>query len=96
MVENAPEETRPDPLETVKIESFEGIGEVTVGVGSNWHKMIFALVLLDNPNVNRYFLSEQLRLTDRITKTKIFPREGMALPGGEEYVEPLTEDKKEG
>ena len=94
MVDNAPEEVK--PVDTVRIESFDGVGEVIVGVGSNWHKLIFAFVLLDNPNVNQYFLAEQLKLSDRITKTKIFPREGMALPGGEVYAEPTTEDKKEG
>jgi hypothetical protein len=35
-------------------------------------------------------------MSDRITKTKIFPREGMALPDGETYKEPPMEDKKEG
>lgn len=96
-LENIPDEFQPpSPLETLKIETFEGIGEVTVGVGSNWHKLIFALVLLDNPNVNKYLLAEKLKLSDRITKTKIFPREGMALPDGKVYVEPITEEKKEG
>ena len=91
------DEVRPtDPLETVKIEHFEGVGDLTIGVGSNWHIIITALCLTNHPQANKFLLAQQLNLSDRITKTKIFPRDGMALPGGEVYHEPPMEDKKEG
>ena len=85
-----------EAADTTKIENFEGIGEITIGVGSNWHIIAVALCLLDHPQVNKFLLAQQLKLEDRITKTKIFPREGMALPGGEIYTEPTMDEKKEG
>ncbi len=96
-LENVPDELQsPNPLETLKIESFEGIGELTIGIGSDKHILTTAIVLLNNPQINKFLLVQQLKMSDRITKTKIFPREGMALPDGEVYHEPITEDKKEG
>lgn len=93
-LENIPDELqKPSPVETAKIENFEGIGEITIGVGSNWHIIAVALCLLNNPQINKYLLAQKLKLTDRITKTKIFPREGMALPGGEVY---QIDETKEG
>ena len=61
-------------------------------MGSNWNIIVTALCLQNHPQVNKFLLAQKLRLVDRITKTKIFTREGMALPNGETY----TEDKKEG
>jgi len=96
-LENAPDEMQPPkPLETVTIENFEGFGELTIGVGSANHIMMTALCLQNHPEVNRFLLLQKLKMSDRITKTKIFPREGMALPNGETYKEPPMEDKKEG
>ena len=86
----------PDPLETVKLENFEGIGEITIGVGSNAHMTFVALSLLNDPQVNKFLLAQKLKLEDRITKTKIFPRKNMALPNGEFYKEIIQEEKKEG
>jgi hypothetical protein len=95
-LENIPEEFQsPNPLETVTVENFEGIGEITIGVGNNWHILTAGLCLLNHPQVNKYLLAQKLKLSDRLTKTKIFPREGMALPDGEVYHEVFTEDKKE-
>jgi hypothetical protein len=49
------------------------------------------MALQDDPLVNSYFLAQKLKLSDRMTKTKIFPRDGMALPNGETYSEPQEE-----
>jgi len=95
-LENIPDEMQPpSPLETVIIDKIEPIGELTIGVGNNWHIMMTAMCILDSPNVNKFLLAQKLKMSDRITKTKIFPREGMALPNGETYKEPTTK-KKEG
>ena len=95
-LENIPNELQPkSPLETVKIEHFEGIGEITIGIGNNWHILVTALCIQNDPQVNRFLLLQKLKLSDRMTKTNIFPREGMALPNGETYKE-STQEKKEG
>lgn len=77
------------------IQNFEGIGELTVGgsaAGGDATRMLFnALAMLNNPLVNSYLLAQKLKLSDRMTKTRIFPREGMALPNGEIYIEPQVE-----
>ena len=83
------------PVDVAKIEEFEGFGELTIGAGSNWTIVITALCLLDDPQVNRFLLAQKLRLSDRITKTRVFPREGMALPNGEVYQEPKEEVEEE-
>ena len=80
--------TAPNALDTVRIEHFDGIGELTIGTGSNWHIIAVALCLLNSPEVNKFFLFQNLSLVDRMTKTKIFPRIGMALPNGVVYQEP--------
>jgi len=96
-LENIPNEMQPEsPLETVIIENFEGVGELTIGVGSTNQILATAVVLLNHPQVNKFLLAQKMKMSDRITKTKIFPREGMALPDGETYKEPPMEDKKEG
>jgi hypothetical protein len=77
----------------VKIEWFEGIGEITVGgTSSNWYLLLVALCIQNNPQLNKFLLLNKLKITDRITKTKIFPRKGMALPDGETYEEPEEEE----
>lgn len=89
-LENVPDNLQnPSPLDTLKIVNFEGIGDLTIGVGSNWHIIATALCLLNHPEINKFFLAQKLRLNDRITKTKVFPRNGMALPGGEVYEEQM-------
>ena len=96
-LENIPDEMQPkSPLETVIIENFEGVGELTIGVGSTNQILATALVLINHPQANKFLLGQKLKMSDRITKTKIFPRTGMALPDGEVYIEQLTDDKKEG
>lgn len=81
------------PADDVKIESFEGVGELTVGgSSSNWYLIIVALCLLNDPQVNKFMLANKLKVSDRITKTKVFPRNGMALPNGEVYEEPEEEE----
>jgi len=96
-LENIPDELQPpSPLETIIIENIEPFGELVMGVGSNWHIILTALCAIDNPNANKFLLGQKLKMSDRITKTQIFPRDGMALPDGEVYSEPTTQKKKEG
>jgi hypothetical protein len=83
------------PLDIAAVENFEGIGEITIGVGSNWHILTTALCLLNHPTVNSYLLAQKLKLSDRMTKTKIFPREGMALPNGQTYHAPDVAENTE-
>lgn len=95
-LENIPNSFQsPSPAEVIKIEHFEGIGDLTIGVGSNWQIIVTALCIQNHPQTNKFLLAQKLKLTDKMTKTQIFPREGMALPNGETYKEPMTE-KKEG
>jgi hypothetical protein len=82
-----------NPADAVKMEEFEGIGEITVGgASSNWYIIAVALCLLNDPQVNKFMLANQLKVTDKIAKTKIFPRENMALPNGEVYKAPEKEE----
>ena len=80
------------------VENFPGVGELTVGgtvAGGDTTRILFtALALADNPVVNQYLLANKLKLTDRMTGTQIFPREGMALPGGEVFSS--SDDTNEG
>ncbi|MBD3260645.1 MAG: hypothetical protein GF334_03040 [Candidatus Altiarchaeales archaeon] len=77
------------------VQYFEGIGELTVGgaaASGDVNRILFtSLAVLNNPTVNAYLLANKLKLSDRITKTKIFPRDGMPLPNGEVYQEPQEE-----
>ena len=77
------------------IQEFEGFGELTVGgsvASGDTSRVVFtALSMLNHPIVNSYFLAQKLKLSDRMTKTNIFPRDGMALPNGETYSEPQEE-----
>ncbi len=82
-----------NPADNMKIEEFEEFGEITVGgSSSNWYLLTTALCLLNDPQVNKFMLANKLKISDRITKTKIFPRNGMALPKGEVYEEPEKEE----
>ena len=67
--------------------NFEGIGEIMVSHGNATTALAVAMCLLNNPNVNKYFLASNLKLDDRLTGTRIFPREGMSLPEGETFNE---------
>jgi hypothetical protein len=69
------------------IKSYEGFGELVVGRSTDTKILIIALCMLDNPLVNQYLLDNKLRLSDRITKVVVFPREGMSLPDGIFYKE---------
>ncbi|KKN02511.1 hypothetical protein LCGC14_1116830 [marine sediment metagenome] len=77
------------------IQMFEGFGELTVGgsvSGGDSTRVVFtALAMLNDPMVNSYFLAQKLKLSDRMTKTKIFPRDGMALLNGKTFSEPQEE-----
>lgn len=77
------------------IQEFEGFGELTVGGsvsgGDTTRVVLTALAMLDHPTVNSYFLAQKLKMSDRMTKTIIFPREGMSLPNGETYSAPQVE-----
>jgi hypothetical protein len=82
-----------NPADAVTIVEFEGFGEITVGgTSSNWYLIAVALCLQDNPLVNKFLLANKLSIVDRMTKTKIFPRDGMALPNGEVYEAPAKEE----
>ncbi len=72
------------------------IGELIVGGGSADVKFVLtALSVLDNPDLNYFFMVNKLKLKDRLTGTQIFPRDGMALPNGEVYKtpEPTNEEQ---
>ncbi len=73
-----------------KIVRYPGIGELTVGGGRE--VLWVALCMLNDPLVNQYLLDNKLVLKDRMTKTSVFPREGMALPFGEVYEEEKEEE----
>lgn len=95
-LENIPDKLQDSsPVEMIKIEHFEGIGDLTIGVGSNWQILFTTLCIQNHPEANKFLLANKLKLADRMTKTPIFPRKGMALPNGETYKEPIQE-KKEG
>ncbi len=85
--------TKEDLIPTIQM--FEGFGELTVGgsvSGGDSTRVVFtALAMLNDPMVNSYFLATKLKLSDRMTKTPIFPRDGMALPNGETFSEPQEE-----
>ncbi len=85
--------TKEDSIPTIQM--FEGFGELTVGgsvSGGDSTRVVFtALAMLNDPMVNSYFLATKLKLSDRMTKTPIFPRDGMSLPNGETFSEPQEE-----
>ncbi len=82
-----------NPADDMKIEMFEGFGEIAVGgTSSNWYILMVAQCLDNQPLSNKFLLANKLKLVDRITKTRIFPRVGMALPDGEVYEEPEKEE----
>ena len=72
---------------------LEGIGKVSSPLpGDVVTLSLTALCVLNDPQVNKYFLASALGASDPITGTKLFPRAGMALPGGEVY---KADDKEE-
>lgn len=77
---------------TPVIRTYEGFGELVVG-SNDVNKVVFTcLCLLNHPQVNQFLLDSKLVLKDRITKTAIFPRDGMALSNGQTYVSPKIVD----
>lgn len=69
------------------------IGELTVGGTDRIERvLIAALANMNDPYVNEVLLAYKVRFSDRFTKTRIFPREGMSLPNGEVYSEPPKEE----
>ncbi len=74
-----------------KIKEYPGFGEITLGTSSYDRILFTAMCMSDNPQINQYFLDLQLNLMDNTTKTKIFPREGMSLPGDATYTENTNE-----
>lgn len=72
-----------------QIKEFEGIGELTVGgnigLGDTTRILFTALCLINDPHVNEFFLANKVNISDRITKTQIFPREGMLLEQNKTY-----------
>ena len=82
-----------NPADDMKVEEFEGFGEITVGgSSSNWYLEMVGQCLANHPLTNKFFLANKLKIVDRMTKTRIFPRVGMALPNGEVYEEPEKEE----
>lgn len=73
------------------VRSYEGVGELVVGGSDALRVLVTAVCLLNHPTVNQYLLDNKLKLQDRLTKTKIFPRDGMALPNGEVFKAPVVE-----
>ena len=69
------------------LKNYEGFGDLIVGRSADIKVLITALCMLDHPLVNQYLLDNKLKLSDRITKTSVFPREGMSLPNGQVYKE---------
>ncbi len=94
---NVPTSFQPkSPAEDIKVENIEPLGELLVGGGSaNAQFLLTALSILNDPNLNHFFLSNKLKLSDRFTKTVIFPHDGMALPDGEVYKSPEPVEIKE-
>lgn len=74
------------------IKHYEGFGELVTGSNDALKVLATAICMFDNPLVNQYLLDNQLKLQDRITKTQIFPREGMSLPQAQTY---RSSDEKE-
>lgn len=78
-----------------KVQEFEGFGELTIGgsvaAGDVTRVLFTALAMLNDPTVNSFLLANKLKMSDRVTKTRIFPRTGMALPNGEFYSEQESE-----
>lgn len=68
------------------VKSYSGFGELVTGGSDATRVILTAICMLNDPQVNQYLLDCKLRLSDRLTKTAIFPREGMSLPDGNVYV----------
>ena len=80
--------------DSVMITKITNIGELAVGGTSDVQKVILsALANMNDPYINEVLLAFRVNFLDRITKTRVFPRSGMALPNGEVYKEePKQED----
>lgn len=73
------------------VKQYEGFGELIAGSSDPVKVLFTALAMVNHPWANQYLLDSRLYLQDRITKTVIFPRNGMALPNGETYSVPIVE-----
>lgn len=73
------------------VRNYEGVGELVVGSSDATRVLVTAICLLNHPAVNQFLLDNKLKLQDRLTKTKIFPRDGMSLPNGEVFKSPVVE-----
>lgn len=76
---------------TPAVKQYEGIGELIAGNSAPMKVLFTALAMVNHPLANQYLLDSRLYLQDRITKTVIFPRNGMSLPNGETYSVPVIE-----
>ncbi len=85
-------------VDDFKTQVITNLGELTVGGTSDpMRVLIAALANLNEPLVNEVLLAFKVSFSDRLTGTRIFPREGMALPNGQVYsapvVAPVSESK---
>lgn len=79
-------------IDGLKTQIITNIGEMTVGGTSDVNRVIMlALANMNDPFVNEVLLAFQVKFSDRFTKTRVFPRNGMALPNGEVYTEKVVE-----
>lgn len=83
----------------IKIRTLTNIGEVVVGgvstpdpILQRMYVILLALINTNDPFVNEALLAQDVKFLDRFTKTKIFPRVGMALPNGQTYTETEVEE----
>lgn len=82
--------------DTVMIKEMTNIGELAVGGTSDVQKVILsALANMNDPYINEVLLAYKVNFLDRITKTRVFPRIGMALPNGEVYKEEPNQEELE-
>jgi len=82
-------DARRDGEEIPVVKDYEGFGELVTGSSDPTRVILTALCMLNDPKVNSYLLDCKLKMSDRITKTQIFPRAGMPLSDGSVFVPPV-------
>jgi hypothetical protein len=83
-------------VDTLRTEEVPPLGEITVGgVSADTKFLVTALCILNNPDLNHFFLVNRVKFKDRLTGTQIFPRNGMALPNGEVYKSPEPSNEEQ-